>query len=70
MGVYLLLMTARITDRFLIEGSVYWIVIVLAGIVTYLGSIRDWKGGEEWQRYVFLFFSLFWQECCALEFYG
>ena len=38
MGVYLLLMTARITDRFLIEGSVYWIVIVLAGIVTYLGS--------------------------------
>lgn len=31
-------MTARITDRFLIEGSVYWIVIVLAGIVTYLGS--------------------------------
>lgn len=38
MGVYLLLTTARITDRFLIEGSVYWIVIVLAGIVTYLGS--------------------------------
>lgn len=38
MGMYLLLMTARITDRFLIEGSVYWIVIVLAGIVTYLGS--------------------------------
>ena len=38
MGVYLLLMTARITDRFLIEGSVYWIVIVLAGIVTYLSS--------------------------------
>ena len=38
MGVYLLLMTARITDRFLIEGSVYWIAIVLAGIVTYLGS--------------------------------
>lgn len=38
MGAYLLLMTARITDRFLIEGSVYWIVIVLAGIVTYLGS--------------------------------
>lgn len=38
MGVYLLLMTARITDRFLIEGSVYGIVIVLAGIVTYLGS--------------------------------
>lgn len=38
MGVYLLLMTARITDRFLIEGSVYWIVIVLAGVVTYLGS--------------------------------
>lgn len=38
MGVYLLLMTARITDRFLIEGSVYWIVIVLEGIVTYLGS--------------------------------
>lgn len=46
MGVYLLLMTARITDRFLIEGSVYWIVIVLAGIVTYLGTIRDWKGGK------------------------
>ena len=38
MGVYLLLMTARITDRFLIEGSVYWIIIILAGIVTYLGS--------------------------------
>ncbi len=38
MGVYLLLTIARITDRFLIEGSVYWIVIVLAGAVTYLGS--------------------------------
>lgn len=38
MGVYLLLMIARITDRFLIEGSVYWIVIVLAGVITYLGS--------------------------------
>lgn len=38
MGVYLLLTIARITDRFLIEGSVYWIVIVLAGTVTYLGS--------------------------------
>ena len=38
MGVYLLLMTARITDRFLIEGSVYWIVIVLAAAATYLGS--------------------------------
>lgn len=46
MGVYLLLMTARITDRFLIEGSVYWIVIVLAGIVTYLGSHQglEWRG--------------------------
>lgn len=38
MGVYLLLTTARITDRFLIEGSVYWIVIILAGAATYLGS--------------------------------
>ena len=38
LGVYLLLMIARITDRFLIEGSVYWVVIVLAGVVTYLGS--------------------------------
>ena len=66
MGVYLLLMTARITDRFLIEGSVYWIVIVLAGIVTYLGSHQ----GLERRGYVFLFSSLFWQECCALEFYG
>lgn len=38
LGVYLLLMIARITDRFLIEGSVYWVVIVLAGVITYLGS--------------------------------
>ncbi len=38
LGVYLLLMIARITERFLIEGSVYWVILVLAGIVTYLGS--------------------------------
>lgn len=38
MGVYLLLIIVRITDRFLIEGSVYWIVIVLTSAVTYLGS--------------------------------
>lgn len=56
MGVYLLLMTARITDRFLIEGSVYWIVIVLAGIVTYLGSHQ---GLERRGRMAEVCFSVF-----------
>lgn len=37
-GVYLLLLIARITDRFLIEGSVPWVVIGLAGAAAYLGS--------------------------------
>ena len=38
MGVYLLLMISRITDRFLIEGSVYWVVITLAALFAYFGS--------------------------------
>ena len=38
MGVYLLLMTARITGRFLIEGSRAWAVILLAAFAAYLGS--------------------------------
>lgn len=38
MGVYLLLMTARITGRFLIEGSKAWAVILLAAFAAYLGS--------------------------------
>ena len=46
MGVYLLLTTARITDRFLIEGSVYWIVIILAGAATYLGSHQGLENGR------------------------
>lgn len=37
-GVYLLLVAARITGRFLIEGSVPWIIILLAGAAAYLGS--------------------------------
>lgn len=38
MGVYLLLLTAGITERFLIEGSISWAVIFLAGLASYLGS--------------------------------
>lgn len=38
MGVYLLLITARITGRFLIEGSNSWAVILLAAFAAYLGS--------------------------------
>ena len=38
MGVYLLLMTARITGKFLIEGSDSWIVILLSAFAAYLGS--------------------------------
>ena len=38
MGVYLLLMTARITGKFLIEGSNSWMVILLAAFAAYLGS--------------------------------
>lgn len=37
-GVFLLMMTARITDEFLIEGSPSWIVILLAAFAAYLGS--------------------------------
>lgn len=38
MGVYLLLVTARVTERFLIEGSISWTVIALAALGAYLGS--------------------------------
>lgn len=38
MGVCLLLITARITGRFLIEGSNSWAVILLAAFAAYLGS--------------------------------
>lgn len=38
MGVYLLLMITRITQRFLVEGSMAWVVILLAGGAAYLGS--------------------------------
>lgn len=37
-GVWLLLVTAEVTERFLIEGSVSWAVILLAGAAAYLGS--------------------------------
>lgn len=37
-GVCLLLMIARITERFFIEGSISWAVIALAALVAYLGS--------------------------------
>ena len=38
MGVCLLLMTARITGKYLIEGSPAWAVILLAAFAAYLGS--------------------------------
>lgn len=38
MGVFLLLVTARITGEFLIEGSPSWAVILLAAFAAYLGS--------------------------------
>ena len=38
MGVYLLLMTDRITGKYLIEGSPSWAVILLAAFAAYLGS--------------------------------
>ena len=38
MGVYLLLMTAKITGKYLIEGSPSWAVILLAAFAAYLGS--------------------------------
>ena len=38
MGVYLLLMITRITQRFLVEGSMAWVVILLAEGAAYLGS--------------------------------
>lgn len=38
MGVCLLLMTARITGKYLIEGSPSWAVILLAAFAAYLGS--------------------------------
>lgn len=37
-GVYLLLMIAGITDRFLIEGSISWAVILVSALFAYLGS--------------------------------
>lgn len=38
MGVYLLLMIAKITGKYLIEGSPSWAVILLAAFAAYLGS--------------------------------
>ena len=38
MGVCLLLITARITGKYLIEGSPSWAVILLASFAAYLGS--------------------------------
>lgn len=38
MGVYLLLMISGITERFLIENSVPWIIILLSGAAAYVGS--------------------------------
>lgn len=37
-GIWLLLVTAQITERFLIEGSISWIVILFAAGAAYLGS--------------------------------
>lgn len=38
MGIYLLLLIVGITDRFFIEGSVSWAVLLLAAAAAYLGS--------------------------------
>lgn len=44
MGVYLLLIIAGITARFLIEGSISWAVILAAGLTSYLGSHQGLEG--------------------------
>ena len=47
MGVYLLLMTDRITGKYLIEGSPSWAVILLAAFAAYPGqSSGTGKEGE------------------------
>ena len=70
MGVYLLLTIARITDRFLIEGSVYWIVIILAGAATYLGSHQGLERRGRMAEVCFPVLLFSWAECYALGFCG